>query len=146
MPTLARPAAAPIPIAFEGLPRLRPEPWPITPYGPFRLLPDGSLERFQTDGPKVIKWIERNCVLTKDRWLDQPFVLLPWQKQLLLDLFELVYDPELGRIRRRFRTAMIGVPKKQGKTELVAALAVYFLLGSGAPDPKIAAGGAAGEP
>jgi phage terminase large subunit-like protein len=130
--------ALPTPPEFAGLPRLRPNPWPITPYGPFRLLPDGSLEKFPTDGPKVIRWIERNCVFTKDRWAGKPFTLLPWQKQLLIDLFELVYDPELGRMRRRYRTALIGVPKKQGKTELVAALADYFLLGSGEPDPRIA--------
>jgi phage terminase large subunit-like protein len=129
LPTLAR---------FEHLPRLRPRPWPITPYGPFRQLPDGRLEKFETDGEKVIRWIEKNCIFSRDRWLGRPFRLLPWQKQLLLDLFELVYDPELGRLRRRFRTAMIGIPKKQGKTELVAALADYFLLGAGEPDPKIA--------
>lgn len=133
----------PTPEAFAGLVRLRPLPWPITPYGPFRLLEDGTLERFETDGPKVIKWIEANCVFTKDRWIGMPFRLLPWQKQLIIDLFELVWDDDLGRMRRRFRTAMIGVPKKNGKTELVAALAVYFLLGSGEPDPKIAAAAAA---
>lgn len=134
LPTLAR---------FAELPRLRPHPWPITPYGPYRQLPDGTLEKFATDGPRVIRWIERHCIFTKDRWLGHPFRLLPWQRQLLIDLFELEFDPELGRLRRRFRTALIGVPKKQGKTELVAALADYFLLGSGEPDPKIAVTAAA---
>jgi phage terminase large subunit-like protein len=133
----------PTPAAYANLPRLRPLPWPITPYGPYRLLEDGSLEKFETAGLDVIRWIERNCVFTKDRWLGKPFRLLPWQKQLLIDLFELEYDPDLGRMRRRFRTAMIGVPKKQGKTELVAALADYFLLGADEPDPKIAVAAAA---
>jgi phage terminase large subunit-like protein len=128
---------------FAGMPRLRPHPWPVTPYGPYRLLGDGSLERFETDGPKVIRWIERNCVLTKDRWRGKPFVMMQWQKQLLIDLFELAWDEDLGRLRRRYRTAYIGVPKKQAKTELVAALAVYFLLGSGEPDPKIPVAAAA---
>jgi phage terminase large subunit-like protein len=125
------------------LPRLRPEPWPVTPYGPFRLQPDGKLERFPSEGVRVIRWIEEHCVLTRDRWRGKPMRLLPWQKQLLVDLFELVPDDGLGRMRRRYRSALIGVPKKQGKTELVAALGVYFLLGSGEPDPNIACAAAA---
>lgn len=75
--------------------------------------------------------------------MGRPFRLLPWQKQLILDLFELVEDETLGRMRRRYRTALIGVPKKQGKTELAAALACYFLLGSGEPSPGIAIAAAA---
>ena len=128
---------------MTGLARLRPEPWPVTPIGPYRLLPNGKLEKFPTTGLRVIKWIEANCVFTDDRWEGEPFRLLPWQRQLLIDMFEMVFDAELGRWRRRYRTVYVGVPKKQGKTELAAALADYFLLGSGEPAPNIVAAASA---
>jgi phage terminase large subunit-like protein len=127
----------------EGFVELRPLPWGPHPYGPYRVLGDGRIERFRSQGPRVIQWIERNCVFPSDRWLGEPFVLQAWQKQLLVDLFEEVWDDELGRWRRRYRTALIGLPKKQGKTTLVAALAVYFLLGAREPDPRIAVAAAA---
>jgi len=119
------------------LPRLRPEPWPITPYGPYRLLADGSLERFETEGPKVIRFIETYCVFTNGQWIGQPFRLLLWQKQLLLDLFELVWCERHQRLCRRYRTGLTGVGKKQGKTELGGALGLYFLVGDGEPAPLV---------
>ena len=63
-----------------------------------------------SDGGRVIEFIEIHCRLTKGRWIGQPFVLQDWQKALLWRLFELRADG-----RRRYRWALIGVPKKQGK-------------------------------
>lgn len=80
----------------------------------------------RTEGFRVIRWIERHCVHTKARWIGQPFRLLGWQKRLILELFEI--DPETGL--RRYRWALIGVPKKNGKTELAAALGLYLLIGA----------------
>lgn len=48
-------------------------------------------------------------------------------------LFEV--DPE-SRLRR-YRWAYISVPKKNGKTELMAALALWFLIDSGEPSPLV---------
>lgn len=86
----------------------------------------------QTRGFHVIRWIEAHCVFTNGEWIGRPFRLLPWQKQLILELFEL----EPSRLRR-YRWALIGVPKKNGKTELAAALALYFLIGDGEPSPLV---------
>jgi len=79
----------------------------------------------------VIAWIESNCVFTAARWYGEPFRLLGWQKRLILELFEL----EDGR--RKYRWAYISVPKKNGKTELMAALALWFLCASGEPSPLV---------
>lgn len=57
---------------------------------------------------------------------------MPWQRQLILELFEID-----GNGLRRFRWALWGVPKKQGKTELAAALGLYFLIGDGEPGPLV---------
>mgnify|MGYP001011502317 CR=1 FL=1 len=133
------------PSAPPTLPRLRPEPWPVTPFGPYRLARGGGnkLIKFPSIGDRVIRWIERNCVFTDGQWLGRQVRLLPWQKQLIIDLFEMVWDADLKRWRRRYRTALIGVPKKQGKTELAAFIALWFLLASGQMSPGIAVAAAA---
>ncbi len=89
--------------------------------------------QFWSTGGRVIAFIEEMCVFTNGRWTGQPFALLPWQKRLLWELFEI--DPETGL--RRFRRALIGTPRKNGKTELAAALALYFLLADGEKSAEI---------
>lgn len=87
----------------------------------------------KTRGFEVIAWIEMFCVFTQAQWYGQPFRLLPWQKQMILELFETDVDG-----RRRYRWSYISVPKKNGKTELMAALALWFLCASGEPSPLVA--------
>ncbi len=79
-------------------------------------------------------------MFTNGEWIGRPFRLLPWQKRLLLSLFEI--DPD-GL--RRYRWALLGVPKKNGKTELAAALALYFLIGDGEPSPLVVCAAASEE-
>lgn len=80
-----------------------------------------------TQGPKVIRFIETACRLTNGRWTGDRFVLLPWQKKLLCELFEV--DPRT--MRRIYRRALIGLPRKSGKTELLAAILLYLMLADG---------------
>lgn len=100
-----------------------------------------------TLGYDVIEWMEACLVHTEGEWHGRPFRLLPWEKRLLLELFTLEPDPEWVAVpgqpplfrrglRRRYRQAAIFVPKKNGKTELAAALALYLLVGDGEPSPK----------
>jgi phage terminase large subunit-like protein len=86
-----------------------------------------------TRGHQVIKWIELHCRFTNAQWYGKPFVLLPWQRSLILGLFEV--DPETRK--RLIRWAYVSVPKKNGKTELMAALALWFLVASEEPVPLI---------
>lgn len=58
---------------------------------------------------------------------------MPWQKRLILGLFEVDADTRA----RRYRWAYISVAKKNGKTELMAALALWFLIDSGEPSPLV---------
>lgn len=101
--------------------------------------PSSQSGKKQTSGLRVIRWIETHCVFTSAEWIGKPFRLLPWQKRLLLDLFEM--DGE----RRRYRWALVGVPKKNGKTELAAALALYFLLGDNESAPLVVCAAASDE-
>lgn len=82
-----------------------------------------------TRGHDVIRWITTNCVHTNDRWTGMPFVILAWQRMVILALFALRADG-----LRVTRWALIGIAKKNGKTELCAALALYFAFGPSGPD------------
>lgn len=83
----------------------------------------------KTQGRRCIDWIELHCVHTNDRWTGQPFRLLAWQKLVILSLF--IVGPD-GL--RRIRWALVGIAKKNGKTELAAALALFFAFGPSGPD------------
>ncbi len=63
---------------------------------------------------------------TTGKWHGEQFRLLDWQEQIVRDIFGIVrkYDE-----CRQFRTAYIEVPKKNGKSELAAAIALYLMIG-----------------
>jgi phage terminase large subunit-like protein len=86
-----------------------------------------------TYGNEAIEWIERYCTLPSGDHIGEPFVLMEWQKEWLRELYRT--DPE-GNLQ--YRWALLGVPKGNGKTPLVAALALYHMLGDpDEPDPYI---------
>ena len=64
---------------------------------------------------------------TKGEWHGQPFNLLPWQETIIRDVFGTVKENGY----RQYNTAYIEIPKKQGKSELAAAVALYLLAGDG---------------
>ena len=84
--------------------------------------------------------MEQYTCFTNGEWIGQPFRLQPWQRRIIYELFE-VNDDDL----RRYRWALVGVPKKNGKTELAAALALYFLLGDDEPSPLVVCAAASDE-
>jgi phage terminase large subunit-like protein len=63
---------------------------------------------------------------TKGPFAQQNFDLRPWQAQIMRQLFKTGKDG-----RRVYRTCLLMLPRKNGKTELAAALAIYFLLFDG---------------
>lgn len=60
---------------------------------------------------------------TKGRWYGEPFELIDWQEQIIRDVFGIVRKSDECR---QFRTAYIEIPKKQGKSELAAAVALLL--------------------
>lgn len=75
---------------------------------------------------RVIEFIQQ-LTHTSGPAAGHPFVLRDWQ----LDIIDRIYGPVHEDMRRKVRTALITMPRKQGKTELCAALALYHLLGDG---------------
>lgn len=63
---------------------------------------------------------------TKGPFAGRPFALRPWQTDIVRRLFTTRPDG-----LRQYRTALVMLPRKNGKTELAAALAIYFLLFDG---------------
>ena len=60
----------------------------------------------------------------KGRWAGQPFKLLPWQcDDVILPLFGTLNPDGM----RQHRTAYIEIPRKNGKSSLAAAIALYML-------------------
>ena len=94
--------------------------WPTTVPKPLSCPP---LTDAESDGGKVIAWIENNLVLGEgDHW-GEPVRLQLFQKIFLCWLFELRPD---GR-GYRYRRAYLEVPKGNGKTSLAAMIAAYQL-------------------
>lgn len=72
------------------------------------MLPDSHYDKDKAD--RAVAFIEHLCH-TKGKWAGQPFLLLPWQEQIVRDLFGIVR----GNGKRQFLTAYIEIPKKNGK-------------------------------
>lgn len=70
---------------------------------------------------------------TKGKWAGRPFMLMPWQEQIIRDIFGIIKEDG----NRQFRTAYIEIPKKNGKSELAAAVALYLLFGDGEASPEV---------
>ena len=64
---------------------------------------------------------------TKGSFYNAPFKLLGWQERIIRDLFGIIKPNGY----RQFNTAYIECPKKQGKTELAAAVALLMTCGDG---------------
>ncbi len=70
--------------------------------------------------------IINNLTHTKGAFANQTFNLRPWQTQIIRKLFRTRKDG-----LRQYRTCLLMLPRKNGKSELAAALAIYFLLFDG---------------
>ena len=74
---------------------------------------------------RVVRFIEA-LRHTKGEFHGQPFRLLPWQEKIIRDVFGTVRDDDLSM--RQYTTAYIEIPKKNGKSELGAAIALNMLI------------------
>jgi phage terminase large subunit-like protein len=74
---------------------------------------------------EVIEFIQM-LHLTGD-FYGEPFVLMDWQHETLWDVYGTVRDNGY----RQYRYAYLEIPKKNGKTELVAAIGLYHLVCDG---------------
>lgn len=76
-----------------------------------------------TDGGDIAEFAERYLSLSKGMRAGQPLRFTEWQRWLLDSLLERRKD---GRLR--YKRALIGLPRKQGKSLMGSALGLYGLL------------------
>jgi len=94
----------------------------------------------ETTGDRVVKFIEGFCVHGEGDFYGMPFKLDDWQKKIIYEMYELT-----DRGNRKYREALIGLPKGNGKSQLIAGLGLYELLGSGVTSPLVAVAAASYE-
>ena len=110
----------------------RPKGYPkLKNYKPSQfMLPTSHYDKKKAD--RAVTFIENLCH-TKGKWARTPFWLLPWQEQLIRDIFGIV-KPDGNR---QFRTAFVEIGKKVGKSELAAAVALYLLYADNEPSAEV---------
>ena len=97
----------------------------LTGYKPTRFMAETSTYSQQA-ADYAVSFIE--CLShTKGSWAGKPFELIDWQERIIRDLFGILKPNGY----RQFNTAYIEIPKKQGKSELAAAVALLLCCGDG---------------
>ncbi len=97
----------------------------LNDYKPSRFIAEGShYDKRKAD--YAVSFIE--CLKhTKGTWAGKPFELIDWQERIIRDLFGIVKENGY----RQFNTAYIEIPKKMGKSELAAAVALLLCCADG---------------
>ena len=110
----------------------RPADYPVlNNYTPTRfMLPTSHYDEKMAD--RAVRFIEM-LPHTKAEWEGKPFWLLPWQARIIRDVFGILREDGT----RQFRTVYIEIPKKQGKSELAAAITLYFLYADNEPAAEV---------
>jgi phage terminase large subunit-like protein len=80
-----------------------------------------------------ITFIETLCRHHKGEWAGKPLLLEDWQKRII----RAVFGWKRADGSRRYRIAYIEVPRKNGKSELAAALGLYLLVADHEPGAEV---------
>ena len=94
------------------------------------MLPTSHYDKNKAD--RAVAFIE-NLRHTKGKWAGKRFLLLPWQEQIIRDIFGIVKEDGM----RQFHTTYVEIGKKNGKSELAAAVALYLLYADGEPSAEV---------
>lgn len=70
---------------------------------------------------------------TDGQFFNKPFVLLPWQRQIIRDVYGTVKEDG----SRQYKFVYIEIPKKNGKSELAAGAALYHTFADGEMNGEI---------
>lgn len=81
----------------------------------------------------AVAFVERNCKHHKGEWAGLPLLLEEWEQ----DIVRTVFGWMLPDGTRRFRIAYVELPRKQGKSELAAALGLYLLAADREPGAEV---------
>ncbi len=88
----------------------------------------------EVEADRWIRFIETHCRHVKGKWTGQPFQLEPWQRWLIREFYGW---RKIGTALRRYKYLFLFLPRKNGKSLLVAALALGHLLLDNELTPEI---------
>lgn len=94
------------------------------------LRPEGHPKGFVFDleaGDRTVTFIEKYCKHSEGEWAGQLIVLEEWQRAIL----RIVFGWKRADGTRRFRTAYIEIPRKNGKSLKGAAVGLYLTVADG---------------
>jgi phage terminase large subunit-like protein len=99
-------------------------------------LSDLSAERFTFNAraaDRPLRFFEGLLRHSKGEWAGRPLILEPWQAFIVASLFGWLRDDGT----RRYRTAYVEVPKKNGKSTLAAGIGLYLLVADDEPGAEV---------
>jgi phage terminase large subunit-like protein len=103
-------------------------------------MPDFTFDNSKAN--KALAFFEKELQFVEGQRAGTPFALEEWQKKIISDLFGWLREDGT----RRYRTAFIEVPRGNGKSMMMAGLALYLLLRDGEKRPQVySAGGDRGQ-
>jgi phage terminase large subunit-like protein len=95
-------------------------------------------KRAPAQGPRpsvrVDRFFRRHLRHSSGRFAGEPFILDPWQRD---EIIAPVFNTIDRRGRRRFREALIGIPRGNGKSPLAAGVALYGLFADNEPGAEV---------
>jgi len=83
---------------------------------------------------RAVEFIERFCTHVKGELGGKPFLLEKWQKD---DIIRPLFGWKKEDGTRRYRTCYVEIPRKNGKSNLSAAIALYMLFADGEPGAEV---------
>lgn len=86
----------------------------------------------RSNGEHFADFARTACRHTKGKWAESPVELEGWQRDFADEAFRV---DENGK--RIYRQVLLGVPRKNGKSTLCAALALYFAVADGEPGAEV---------
>lgn len=103
--------------------------YPLAPHAP-AVPPEGTFRFDEKRAERVVRFIETFIVHTKGRHAGTPFILAPWQKdEIIRPLYGTVaLDSQYDEWVRQYRIAWLEMARKNGKSEILSALALYHLI------------------
>ena len=87
----------------------------------------------QAQADAACNFFEHILKHTADEWFGKPFLLVPWQEEALSTIFGELDDAG----NRVIEMAYLEVPKKAGKSEMAAGLALFVLLTTNTPGCQV---------
>lgn len=98
------------------------------------LNPDCEWEYDESKASHAIEFIEKYCKHSKGNMGGKPFILELWQKALSAAMFGIVHKIDGTR---KYQEVILIVARKNGKSTMAAAVALYLLIADGELGPEI---------